>query len=63
MRLPFSFRRYDWDNPEDLRALRKRATYIGTPEAAWPLRGSRARDKNPPRPPSRGRRINGDPPS
>jgi hypothetical protein len=63
VRSPFSLRRYDLDDPEDLRRLRKTATYIPSAEAAWPLRGARPRDKNPPPAPSRGRRPNGDLPS
>jgi hypothetical protein len=46
--MPFHFRRYDLDNPEDLRRLEKIATYLPGREAAWPLRGPRARDKQPP---------------
>jgi hypothetical protein len=52
IRMPFTFRRYDLDDFEDYQRLRKVATYIRSPEAAWPLRGSRPRDKQPPPPPS-----------
>lgn len=57
IRSPFSLRRYDLDDPEDLERLRKVSTYIGTPEGAWPLRGPRPHDKNPPPPPDNGRRA------
>jgi hypothetical protein len=63
VRMPFHFRRYDLDDPEDRERLRKDGTYIPGIEAAWPLRGPRPRDKNPPRPPSIGRRANGGLPS
>ena len=48
IRMPFHFRRYDLENPEDLRRLEKVATYLPGREAAWPLRGPRPRDKQPP---------------
>ena len=63
IRMPFTLRRYDLDDFEDFQRLRKVSAYIGTPEGAWPLRGPRRRDKNPPRPPSIGRRANGGLPS
>jgi hypothetical protein len=56
VRMPFTLRRYDLD---DFQRLRKVATYIRSPEGAWPLRGARPHDRNPPRPPSNGRRANG----
>ena len=52
IRMPFTFRRYDLDDFEDYQRLRKVATYIRSPEAAWPLRGPRRRDKHPPPPPT-----------
>ena len=63
IRMPFTLRRYDLDDFEDFQRLRKVATYIRSPEGAWPLRGPRPRDRNPPRPPSIGRRANGGLPS
>jgi hypothetical protein len=62
MRIPF-LRRYDPDDPDDMRRLRKRASYGRSSEAAWPLRGPRPRDKNPPPHPGQGRRPNGEMPS
>jgi hypothetical protein len=59
VRMPFTLRRYDLDDFEDFQRLRKVATYIRSPEGAWPLRGARPHDRNPPRPPSNGRRANG----
>jgi hypothetical protein len=59
IRKPFHFRRYNLDDPEDFERLRKDSVYLPGFEAAWPLRGPRRRDKNPPRPPSNGRRANG----
>jgi len=58
LRIPF-LHRYDPDDPDDMRRLLKRATYVRSSEAAWPLRGPRARDKNPPRELGNGRRPNG----
>jgi hypothetical protein len=55
IRMPFTFRRYDLDDFEDYQRLRKVATHIRSAEAAWPLRGSRPRDKQPPPPPNGGR--------
>jgi hypothetical protein len=52
IRMPFTFRRYDLDDLEDLKRLRKVATHLPGWEAAWPLRGSRPRDKQPPPPPN-----------
>jgi hypothetical protein len=52
IRMPFTFRRYDLDDVEDLNRLRKVATYLPGFEHAWPLRGPRARDKQPPPPPN-----------
>ncbi len=52
IRMPFTFRRYDLDDFEDYQRLRKVATYIRSAEGAWPLRGSRQRDKQPPPPPN-----------
>ena len=63
VRSPFSLRRYDLEDPEDLERLRKTGWYAPGLEAAWPLRGVRPRDKNPPRPPSNGRRASGARPS
>ena len=64
VRSPFSLRRYNLEDPEDLERLRsKRGWFFPGLEAAWPLRGSRPRDKNPPPPPSTGRRANGEPTS
>ena len=63
VRMPFHFRRYDLDDLEDRERLRKVSTYLPGIEAAWPVRGPRPRDKNPPRPPSIGRRANGGLPS
>jgi hypothetical protein len=63
VRPPFSLRSYDIEDPEDLERLRRSGWYLPGREAAWPLRGARARDKNPPRPPSNGRRANGPRPS
>ena len=60
IRMPFTLRRYDLDDFEDYQRLRKVATYIRSPEGAWPLRGPRARDTNPP---AAGRRANGARPS
>ena len=50
--MPFHLRRYDLDNFEDFQRLRKVAAYIRSPEGAWPLRGPRPRDKQPPPPPN-----------
>lgn len=63
VRSPFTLRRYDLDDPEDVLRARKNSWYIPSAEAAWPLRGPRARDKNPPPAPGRGRRANGGRPS
>jgi hypothetical protein len=63
VRSPFSLRRYDLEDPADLERLRKVSWYAPGLEAAWPLRGPRPHDKNPPRPPSNGRRPNGGSPS
>ena len=52
IRMPFTFRRYDLDDLEDFERLRKVATYLPGREAAWPLRGARPRDKQPPPPPN-----------
>jgi hypothetical protein len=52
IRMQFTFRRYDLDDLEDLKRLRKVATHRPGFEAAWPLRGPRARDKQPPPPPN-----------
>ena len=63
VRSPFSLRSYDLEDPKDLERLRKTGWYGPGLEAAWPLRGPRPRDKNPPPLPARGRRPNGSPPS
>jgi len=52
IRMPFTLRRYDLDDFEDFKALRKVATHLPGREAAWPLRGSRPRDKQPAPPPN-----------
>jgi hypothetical protein len=52
IRMPFHLRRYDLDNFEDFQRLRKVAAYVRSPEGAWPLRGPRPRDKQPPPPPN-----------
>lgn len=63
IRKPFHFRRYDLDDPEDYARLRRDSTHLPGFEAAWPLRGPRRRDKNPPPAPSTGSRANGARPS
>jgi hypothetical protein len=63
IRMPFHFRRYVLEDREDFERLLKDATYLPGIETAWPLRGPRARDKNPPPPPSNGRRASGPRPS
>ena len=63
VRIPFSLRRYDLDDPEVWKRLPEIAWYSPGLEGAWPLRGPRARDKNPPPPPSYARRANGARPS
>jgi hypothetical protein len=52
IRMPFTWRRYDLDDLEDLNRLRKVATHLPGWEGAWPLRGARPRDKQPPPPPN-----------
>ena len=59
VRSPFSLRSYDLEDPEDLRRLRKTGWYLPGLEAAWPLRGPRARDKSAPPVADRNRRANG----
>jgi hypothetical protein len=63
IRKPFHLRRYDIDDLDDLNRLRRDSVYLPGLEGAWPVRGRRARDKNPPPPPSNGRRANGPRPS
>jgi hypothetical protein len=63
VRSPFSLRRYDLSDPEVLKRLPEIAWYAEGQEGAWPLRGPRRGDKNPPRPPSNGRRASGARPS
>jgi hypothetical protein len=63
VRPPFSLRSYDLSDPEVLKRLPEFAWYLPDREAAWPLRGPRPGDKNPPRPPSNGRRARGARPS
>jgi hypothetical protein len=54
--MPFTFRVYDLDDFEDFKRLRKVATHLPGREGAWPLRGPRARDKQPPPPAPNGSR-------
>jgi hypothetical protein len=63
LRIPFTVPRYDLDDPENWKRLPEITWYAEGRERAWPLRGPRARDKNPPPPEGDGRRANGARPS
>jgi hypothetical protein len=57
LRIPFTIPRYDVNDPEVWKRLPEISWWAEGREGAWPLRGSRPRDKSGPRPPSNGRRT------